>query len=70
MQSLFQLRRWAKRDGRTVTWGNLVGLYRGQEFRETFETEGQAKERKRQVIANEAIPDDREPIPLERQQPH
>ncbi len=70
MQSLFQFNRWAERSGCTVTWGNLVGPYQGQEFRETFKTEAQAKERERQAIAKEAIPKDREPIPLEREQLH
>ncbi len=70
MQSLFQFNRWAERKGRTVKWGNLVGPYRGQEFRETFKTEAQAKERERQAIAKEAISKDRKPIPLRRKQLH
>ena len=62
----FKLRRWAGRKGKTVEWGNVIGPYVGQSFRETFSTEAEAIERKRQAEACEAIGRDREPIAIER----
>jgi hypothetical protein len=60
----YKLKRWAKRDACIVEWGNVVGPYIGQEFRETFATEEEAKIREQQALACEAIPADREPIPF------
>src|SRR5664279_3719914 len=38
--------RWTKRDGLVVEWGNTVttrgGVFQGQAFRETFDTEAEA----------------------------
>ena len=62
----FKLNRWAKRTGTTVEWGNLIGPFVGQSFRETFSTEDEAIERQRQAKACESIGVDREPIALER----
>ena len=64
--SMFQLKRWADRKGRTVKWGNIVGPYIGQEFEEKFSTTAEAKERERQVNALEPIGDTREPVPISR----
>ena len=63
----FELKRYADRDGRKVHWGNIVGHFLGQEFREEFATEEEAKERERQAMALEAIGDKREPIALKRE---
>ena len=65
-----ELKRWADRKGTTVEWGNLVGCYRGQEFRETFATEEDAIERERQAIACEDIGDSRKPIAIKREKLH
>lgn len=56
--------RWAERAGRVVRWGNLIGSHRGQEYRETFRTVQEARERERQALANEPISRDRPPIAL------
>jgi hypothetical protein len=61
-----ELHRWAERKGTTVTWGNIVGQYNGQSFRETFATEAEAIERERQARACEPIGAAREPIAAER----
>jgi hypothetical protein len=61
-----KLKRWAERKGCTVEWGNMVGSYLGQSFRETFQTEAEAVERERQALACEDIGDDRVPVPLRR----
>lgn len=62
--AMLELKRWAQRDGCTVEWGNIVGCYLGQQFRETFATEEQAIERERQAKACEAIGAEREPVAL------
>lgn len=62
----YKLSRWAKREGKTVSWGNVIGPYLGQAFEETFATEDEAKERQRQAEACESIGDDRPPVPLKR----
>lgn len=67
---MYELRRWANRKGTTVEWGNVIGGYNGQSFRETFATEDEAIERERQAIACESIPNDREPIATERADLH
>lgn len=64
-----KLRRWAKREGKTVEWGNVVGYLQGQSFTETFATEEDAQERERQAMALEAIGKDREPVALTRVAP-
>ena len=61
------LKRWANRAATTVEWGNLVGGFRGQSFRETFATEADAIERERQATAGESIGVDRAPIALTRE---
>lgn len=66
MSTMAKLARWADRKGKIVKWGNMVGPYCGQEFEEEFATESQAKERERQVLACEAIGDDREPVAIKR----
>ena len=63
-----KLQRWATRNGTTVEWGNVVGGYCGQEFRETFATETEAIERERQAKACESIAANRVPIALKRKQ--
>ncbi len=70
MMNLATLKRWAGRDGMTVSWGNMIGPYRGQEFTETFATEDEAVERERQANAGEAIGADRLPIAIKREQVH
>jgi hypothetical protein len=65
-----KLTRWAMRKGRTVEWGNVVGPFRGQEFREAFRDEAEAKERERQAKACENIGDTRVPVALKREQLH
>ena len=62
----FTLKRWADRKGNIVEWGNIVGPYLGQSFREEFSNEEEAKERERQAKACESICDTREPIALKR----
>jgi hypothetical protein len=66
----FKLRRWALRRGLVVEWGNVVGPYRGQEFRETFRNEAEARERERQANACESIGDERPPVAVKREQLH
>ena len=66
----YSLKRWARRDGTTVEWGNVVAGMSGQSFRETFATEAQAVERERQARAGEAIGADREPVAASRQELH
>ena len=61
----YQLRRWAQRDGSTVTWGNVIGGMSGQSRRQTFATEADAIERERQALACESLGAEREPIPVE-----
>jgi len=63
----FELRRYADREGCAVQWGNIVGTFLGQEFKEVFATETEAIERERQALANEAIGDDRKPIAIKRE---
>lgn len=66
-----KLRRWAEiRGGTTVEWGNVIGIWNGQAFRETFATPEQAEERKRQALACEAIGVEREPVALTREVLH
>jgi len=65
-----KLVRWAQRKGKVVEWGNVVGIYRGQEFRETFKTEKQAIEREVQAKGEEAIGEDRKPVALKRERIH
>ena len=66
-RSIPKLERWAQRDGCVVCWGNVVMGRCGQEFRETFATENEARERERQALAGEAIEDDRFPVPVGRE---
>ena len=61
-----KLSRWAERKGNTVEWGNIIGGYIGQTFRETFNTEAEAIEREKQALACEPIGEDRQPIAIER----
>jgi hypothetical protein len=63
-------KRWAKRDGVMVEWGNIVAGMAGQSFREVFATEGEAVERERQALAKEAIGDDRAPVAVRRETLH
>ena len=70
LKAMTTLRRWAKRDGCTVEWGNVVGGHRGQEFRETFAVKREAIEREKQANAGEAIREDRKPIAIKREQLH
>ena len=63
----FKLTRWAERKGTVVEYGNIVGPYLGQQFREEFATEADAIERERQAKACEPITDDRMPVPLKRE---
>ena len=65
-----KLTRWAERKGKIVRWGNIIGMWRGQEFEETFATEEEAIERERQALACEGIGDERLPIPVERKELH
>ena len=65
-----QLNRWAMRNGNVVEWGNVVGGFCGQEFREVFATEAEAVERERQAKELEAIGADRLPIALSRKERH
>ena len=62
----FSLQRWTNRDGKTVSWGNIIAGMSGQAFSETFATEDQAVERERQAKAGEPIRADREPVAVER----
>jgi len=62
----YKFSRWADRNGVVVRWGNVVGPYSGQAFEETFSTEEEAAERKRQALALEAIGQDRPPIAIRR----
>jgi len=64
---LEDFQRWAELRGRTVEWGNIIGPYTGQTFRETFRSVKEAKERERQALAKEAIGADREPVALKRE---
>ena len=50
-----KLTRYADRKGCMVHWGNIIGGFLGQEFKETFKTEAEAIERERQALANEII---------------
>jgi len=63
-----QLVRWAKRVGKTVSWGNIVGPYSGQSFLEIFQTIDEARERERQALAKEPIGSDRLPVALSREE--
>lgn len=61
-----KLNRWARREGTTVEWGNVIGGYRGQEFREIFGTVADARKRERQANAGKPIGEDRQPVALKR----
>ena len=62
----YSLKRWAKRDGTTVDWGNVIAGMNGQSFREEFATETEAVERERQALAGESIGVDRDPVAIVR----
>lgn len=64
---LDRFQRYAERRGKTVEWGNIIGPYIGQQFRETFATEEEAEERKRQALALEPIGSNRPPIAVSRE---
>jgi len=63
-----KLLRWTNRLGNTVEWGNNVMGFRGQAFRETFNSEEEAIERERQAHAGEAITTARLPVAVTRTQ--